>query len=76
MVPFKIGDFACHKGDGELLRIKRISETVATCEEINKGKIEINIKGEAVYPVRISHIDNLVKAKSVKFAYEKTTTRR
>jgi len=61
MVPFKKGDFVCHRTDGEQLRIKSISETVATCEEIDKGKIQINIYGENVYPVRISHIGNLYK---------------
>ena len=56
----KPGDIVTHKLDGETLRIKSISETVATCEEIVKGKVNVNIRGEDVYPVRISHIDNLV----------------
>ena len=54
-----IGDFVYHLLDGERLRIKSKSENVFTCEEIDKGKIETNIMGEFVYPIRISHIQFL-----------------
>lgn len=59
MQVFNIGDMVRHKLYGELLRIKRITDCVATCEEINKAMIS-NIHGQDVYPVRICSTDNLI----------------
>lgn len=60
----KVGDHVRHKLDGERLRIKSISKTTAICEEIDKGKINTNIHGQSVYPVRVSSVENLERVKN------------
>lgn len=55
----KPGDFVKNKNTGdELLRVKRISKSVATVERINEPKIKHTI-GEG-YPVYVCSIKNLI----------------
>lgn len=59
MIDMKPGDLVRHKNYHRAkLRVKRINESVATCERIQEKTFQ-NMKGDEVYPVYVIAVENL-----------------
>lgn len=55
----KVCDIVVHTGTGEVMQIKSISETVATCNYIHRPKIWSMMKQENVYETCVCMLENL-----------------